>query len=134
MPESPYLLAKTNWKTVKEQKYKVVILPWGATEAHNYHLPYGMDTIQSDYIAAEAARIAWEKGLKTMVLPCVPYGVNTGQLDIPFTINLNPSTHHAILEDIGESLINQRMDKLVIVNGHGGNDFKQIIRVADVRF
>lgn len=128
MMSKPYLLTRTNWKTVKEQNYEVAILPWGATEAHNYHLPYGIDTIQSDYIASEAARIAWEKGIKTIVLPCVPYGVNTGQLDIPFTINLNPSTHHAILEDIAESLINQGMEKLLIVNGHGGNDFKQIIR------
>ncbi len=128
MSMKPYILAQTTWKTVKENDYQVAILPWGATEAHNYHLPYVIDNIQSEYIAAEAARIAWEKGAKAIVLPCVPFGVNTGQLDIPYTINLNPSTHHAILEDIAESLITQGMDKLVIINGHGGNDFRQIIR------
>lgn len=128
MSTKPYLLCQTNWKTVKENEYQVALLPWGATEAHNYHLPYGIDNIQSDYIAAEAARIAWEKGAKVIVLPCVPFGVNTGQLDIPYTINLNPSTHHSILEDIVESLSGQGMDKLVIVNGHGGNNFRQIIR------
>ena len=134
MSTRPYILSETNWKTVKENEYQVAILPWGATEAHNYHLPYGIDNIQSEYIAGESARIAWEKGSKTIVLPCVPFGVNTGQLDIPFTINLNPSTHHSILEDIAESLISQGMEKLVIVNGHGGNDFKQIIRELQPRF
>jgi creatinine amidohydrolase len=134
MAKKPYLLSQTTWKTVKETDYQIAILPWGATEAHNYHLPYGIDNIQSDYISAEAARIAWEKGSKSIVLPCVPFGVNTGQLDIPFTINLNPSTHHSILEDVTESLINQGMGKLVIVNGHGGNDFKQIIRELQPRF
>ncbi len=39
MPGRPYLLAETTWKSIKTQKYDVAILPWGATEAHNYHLP-----------------------------------------------------------------------------------------------
>ena len=130
----PYILSETNWKTIKDNDYQIAILPWGATEAHNYHLPYGIDNIQSEYISAEAARIAWEKGTRTIVLPCVPFGVNTGQLDIPFTINLNPSTHHSILEDIVESLSQQGMDKLAIVNGHGGNNFKQIIRELQPRY
>ncbi|UCG28660.1 MAG: creatininase family protein [Bacteroidales bacterium] len=134
MKTKPYLLSETNWKTVKENEYEIAILPWGATEAHNYHLPYGIDNIQSDFISAEAARICWEQGIKTIVLPCVPYGVNTGQLDIPYTINLNPSTHFCVLEDIIESLHYQGTEKLVIVNGHGGNDFKQIIRELQPRY
>ena len=44
-----YLLAEANWKTVKETSYKVAVLPWGATEAHNYHLPYATDNYQVDY-------------------------------------------------------------------------------------
>ena len=79
-------------------------MPWGATEAHNYHLPYETDNIQLDCIAAESARIAWEEGTKIGVLPCVPFGVNTGQLDIPFCINMNPTTQTAVLADVIESL------------------------------
>ena len=41
--EQPYMLEAANWKTVKEAEYKVAVLHWGATEAHNYHLPYGTD-------------------------------------------------------------------------------------------
>ena len=64
----PYVLAETTWHTVKNTDYEVAILPWGATEAHNYHLPYATDTIQCDYIAAEAARLAWERDAKVVVL------------------------------------------------------------------
>ena len=71
--------------------YELAILPWGATEAHNVHLPYGTDTIESGFIAAEAARLAWEAGAKVVVLPTVPFGVNTGQLDIPLCLSMNPS-------------------------------------------
>lgn len=124
----PYILAETDWKTVKETDYEVAILPWGATEAHNYHLPYATDNLQCDHIAAESARIAWENGAKVIVLPTVPFGVNTGQLDIKLDINMNPSTQLAVLEDVVDALEQQGIHKLVILNGHGGNDFRQMIR------
>ncbi len=124
----PYILAETNWKTVKNTDYQVAILPWGATEAHNYHLPYATDTIQADYVAAESARLAWAQGAKVIVLPTVPFGVNTGQFGVKLCINMNPSTQLAVLKDITDVLSRQKIQKLVIMNGHGGNNFKQMIR------
>ncbi len=134
MEPRPYVLAETNWKTTKDQEYEIAILPWGAIEAHNLHLPYGIDNIQSDYIAIGSAKIAWEKGVKAMVLPCVPFGVNTGQLDIKFCINMNPSTQHTVLIDVVDSLCIQGIKKLLILNGHGGNNFKQSIREIQVEY
>lgn len=133
MTARPWILAETTWAEVRGTAYSVAVLPWGATEAHNYHLPYATDNIQSDAVAAEAARRAWERGTKAIVLPCIPYGVNTGQLDIPLCINMNPSTQAAVLADICSALEGQGVRKLVIVNGHGGNDFKQIIRELQPR-
>lgn len=128
MSSRPYILAETTWKTVRETNYEVAVLPWGATEAHNFHLPYATDIVECDHIAAEAARLAWEAGAKAIVLPTVPFGVNTGQLDIKLTLNMNPSTQLAVLNDIADSLARQGIPKLLILNGHGGNDFRQIIR------
>ncbi len=133
-PPRPYILSETNYKTVKATQYHIALLPWGATEAHNYHLPYGTDIYESEYIAAESARLAWEAGARVAVLPTVPFGVNTGQLDIPFTINMNPSTQAALLRDVCHSLHTQGIDKLVILNSHGGNDFKQMIRELQTAF
>lgn len=128
MSGRPYVLAETTWSAVKEIPYEVAVLPWGAIEAHNYHLPYATDVIECEAIAIEAARLAWEQGAKVIVLPAIPYGVNTGQLDIRLDINLNPSTQLAILQDIAEGLEHQGIPKLVILNGHGGNDFRQMVR------
>jgi creatinine amidohydrolase len=128
MTGRPYILAEANWKTVRETSYEVAILPWGATEAHNLHLPYATDTIQSERLAAETARIAWDRGTRVVVLPAVPFGVNTGQIDIKLCLNMNPSTQAAVLGDIAASLETQGIHKLVIINGHGGNDFRQMIR------
>ena len=94
----PYLLAESHWPEVRDREYSLAILPWGATEAHNYHLPYGTDNFETDALVHEAARLAWEKGAKIVVLPTIPLGVNTGQSDIKLTQNLNPSTQQSILE------------------------------------
>jgi creatinine amidohydrolase len=128
MPGRPYVLEETTWKTVRATDYQVAVLPWGATEAHNYHLPYGTDNYESKYVATESARKAWEREARVVVLPTIPFGVNTGQLDIRLTINMNPSTQAIVLGDIARSLEAQGIRKLVIVNSHGGNDFRQMIR------
>jgi len=130
----PYILAETNWKAVNETKFELAVLPWGATEAHNYHLPYGTDNIESDYLAAESARLAWDKGAKVIVLPTMPFGVNTGQSDIYFDINLNPSTQFAILGDIIEVLNRQGIYKLMIFNSHGGNNWKSMVRELGLKY
>ncbi|HEV8214298.1 MAG TPA: creatininase family protein, partial [Gemmatimonadaceae bacterium] len=124
----PYVLAESTWKQVDPTPYSVAVLPWGATEAHNYHLPYATDNIQAEQVAIRAAANAWTRGARVVVLPTIPFGVNTTQLDIKLTINVNPSTQLALLNDIVWSLEGQGVHKLVIVNGHGGNDFRQMIR------
>ncbi len=129
-----YILAESNWKDLREEQIKIAILPWGATEAHNYHLPYATDNFEAESIAAEAARLAWEKGVKAMVLPTVPFGVNTGQDDIAFCMNLNPSTQLAILRDLITVLDRQGVHKLLVVNGHGGNEFKPLLRQLGLEF
>lgn len=129
----PWMIAESTWRTVGATSYDLAVLPWGATEAHNFHLPYATDNYQSDAVAAESARLAWDRGTRAAVLPCIPFGVNTGQLDIPFCINLNPSTQALILADVVHALEGQGITKLVILNGHGGNDFRQMIREVQPR-
>jgi creatinine amidohydrolase len=130
----PYILSETHWSEVSDQEFDLAILPWGATEAHNFHLPYGTDNYETDALVYEAARMAWEKGARVIVLPTIPLGVNTGQSDIYMTLNMNPSTQQSILEDVIESLDGHGVEKLLIVNGHGGNDFRQILREVGANY
>jgi creatinine amidohydrolase len=130
----PFILAETNWKVIKDAAIELAILPWGAMEAHNLHLPFSTDIIETDRIVREAARKAYERGAGIIVLPAIPYGVNTGQLDIRININMNPGTQFMILKDITDVLNRHKIHKLLIVNGHGGNDFKQMIRELGVSF
>ena len=128
MTARPFILAETTWKHVREEAYAVAVLPWGATEAHNLHLPYATDTIEASSVAAEAASRAWSAGARVVVLPAVPFGVNTGQRDIPLCLNMNPSTQAALLSDLVQSVEAAGIRRLVVLNGHGGNDFRPMIR------
>jgi creatinine amidohydrolase len=124
----PFVLAESDWKTIRGGSYDVAILPWGATEPHNFHLPYATDVYESTVVSERAGEFAWKRGAKVIVLPAIPFGANTGQLDLTLTINVNPSTQLAMLSDIASSLAGQGIRKLVIINGHGGNDFRWMIR------
>ncbi len=130
----PYILAETNWKQLKDATVDLAILPWGATEAHNYHLPYGTDNIEAEGLAAESARLAWERGARVMVLPTVPFGVNSGQTDIFLDMNLNGSTQLAILRDLIQVLDRQGVKKLLVFNSHGGNTFKPLLKELGLEF
>ncbi|WP_300027610.1 creatininase family protein [uncultured Maribacter sp.] len=130
----PYILAETNWNHLKDENIELAVLPWGATEAHNYHLPYGTDNYQAENMVEAAGKIAWEKDKKLIILPTIPYGVNTGQKDIYLDMNLNPSTQLAILKDLVTVLDRQGIRKLLLFNGHGGNNFKPIVRELGLMF
>lgn len=130
----PYILEETNWKHVKDTQFQLAILPWGATEAHNYHMPYGTDNYQVIHVVENSAKRAWEQGARVIVLPNIPYGINTGQMDIKLCMNMMPSTQFEVLKDIAQVLEIHAVPKLVIVNGHGGNHFKNMIRELSVLF
>ena len=130
----PYILKESNWKSLKTHRFDLAVLPWGATEAHNYHLPYGTDVYEADEIGAESGRKAWEMGANLTILPTIPFGVNTGQSDIYLDINMNPSTQFYILKDVLEVLNRQGIKKFLILNSHGGNDFKTMLRELGCQF
>lgn len=123
-------LAISCYGKVKNITYDLVLLPWGATEPHNQHLPYGTDCILSHAIALDAARQANEQHqVNCMVLPPVFMGAqNPGQRELMFCIHSRYETQKAILTDIVASLHHQGIRKMVIINGHGGNNFKNMIR------
>lgn len=123
-------LSISNYGTALCHSYDMAILPWGATEPHNRHLPYLTDAILSHDVAVDAARKALDDyGVRAMVLPSMPLGAqNPGQRELKFCIHYRHDTQRAVLTDIVASLYGQGLRRLLIVNGHGGNTFKSMIR------
>lgn len=129
-------LAVSCYGKVKPLKYDLAVLPWGATEPHNLHLPYLTDCILSHDVAVDAARLAFDQyGVRCMVLPYITAGSqNPGQRELNFCIHYRYETQKAILTDIVASLYAQGHRRLLIINGHGGNSFKNMIRDLSVDY
>src|SRR5262249_50390149 len=125
----PWRLAELNYGRIKgEAPFEVAVLPLGATEPHNLHLPYGTDTFQVEVIASRACAWAHERGARVVLLPALPYGTETNQMRFPMAMNLNPSTLARVIAGLVDSLEAHGVDRCVILNGHGGNDLKWVLR------
>lgn len=134
MPPRRYLLSEANHRQLLERPPCVAVLPWGATEAHNRHLPYGTDVLEATCLAERAAELADEQQARVIVLPTVPFGSDEQQLDQVCTISFSTLTAHAVLRDVVRSLVRQGIDRLVLLNAHGGNQFKPLIRDLQSEF
>ncbi|WP_165065126.1 creatininase family protein [Paludisphaera rhizosphaerae] len=126
---TPWKLAEITYGQVKAAPaFDVAVLPLGATEPHNLHLPYGTDTFQVEVIAEKACELATAQGARVLQLPVIPYGTETNQMEFPLAMNLNPSTLAQVVGDLVASLAKHGVHKLLLLNGHGGNDLKWVLR------
>ena len=119
----PYRLSELTLPQLREKSPSVVVLPFAATEPHGAHLPYGTDIFETAAIADRACELARAEGGRVVTLTTIPFGVQTSQQTYPLAMNLYPSTLNQIISDLTESLDNSGIEKAVILNGHGGNDF-----------
>jgi creatinine amidohydrolase len=119
----PWKLQQLTYPAVRSAGYEVALLPIGACEPHNHHLPHGTDAYESELVSDRVCEAAWQLGAKVVQLPTMPYGVQSNMLDVPLAINVYPSTMFALLKDITDSLEGHGIRKLVLFNSHGGNDF-----------
>lgn len=128
MAPRQYLLSEANYGQLLDHPPNVAVLPWGATEAHNYHLPHGTDTLQAESFARRGGELASQRDAKAVVLPAIPFGNDQQQLDQVATVSFTTATQLAILTDVARSLTAQGIDRLIILNAHGGNEFKPMVR------
>jgi len=128
----PYVLHEASYGQLLKNRPNCPVLVWGATEAHNYHLPHGTDVTEGTAVGEMAVERANAQGAKCILLPTVPFGNDNLQVDQVATVTMRSSTQQAVLFDVADSMVRQGYDRLVVLNFHGGNDFKQMIR--DIMF
>lgn len=124
----PWILAEASYGQVRQLEYQVAVLPMGATEPHNLHLPYGTDSIEATGLAERICSEAWNRGAKVVMLPTIPYGTETNMQEFPLAMNLSPTTLFAVLTDLVATVEKSGIRKMLIFNSHGGNDFKPFLR------
>ena len=123
-----WLLAQANYDQIRDLEPQVAVLGLGATEPHNLHLPYATDTLEGDAVGRAICAEAVARGAKLVLLPTLPFGTQTNMRQLPLAMNLNPSTLLRVVADLVESLVNSGIRKVVLLNMHGGNELKSIVR------
>jgi creatinine amidohydrolase len=123
-------LAEQTHAFIRQEPWQAAVLPFGATEPHNLHMPYGTDNFQVQELAERACQKAFDAGARVILLPTVPFGVNTNHLRVPGALacSVTPTTLLALVTDLVEALEMQGVKKLVLLNGHGGNELKPLTR------
>jgi creatinine amidohydrolase len=121
-------LTQTNQARLKQHMPNVAVLGSSAIEGHNYHLPEGQDFLHTEAIVKRVAQMAWEKTSSVICLPTIPYGVDCNLLEFPLTIHVKQTTLDLMLTEIVASLAHHGIRKIVLINGHGGNDFTPLVR------
>src|SRR5436309_7011889 len=105
-----FVLHESNLSQARDLKPNLAVLPWGATEAHNYHLPHGTDVIEAPRVGEESVQRANQLAARCVLLPCVPFGNNNSQLNQDATITMRTSTQQLVLRDVADSLVRQGID------------------------
>jgi creatinine amidohydrolase/Fe(II)-dependent formamide hydrolase-like protein len=120
--DGKYLLAEMTWPEA-EARFKetdVALLPVGAIEQHGPHLPLDVDAFDADLLAKRVA--AGCSKPRPLVLPPLHYGVSYHHEGFSGTLSVNPDTLVRLAYDIGMGAARCGITKLVIINGHGGNE------------
>ena len=64
----PWILAETNYAYTRQHDYEVAVLPLGATEPHNLHLPYATDLLEGTVIGEHVCEAAHQQGARVVLL------------------------------------------------------------------
>ena len=112
------------WEYLREEEFNeaiekskgVCVLPVGCMEKHGQHLPVGTDSI----LATEIVRRASERE-EVCVFPTLHFGEKTGAGEFKGTVILSEKLRQNLLGEICAEIYRNGFDKILIFNGHGGN-------------
>jgi len=115
-------LTDATWTDVDGADPTLSLLPVGATEQHGPHAPLGTDHLNAEAVARAGAQThETETGRPVAVAPTIPVGISEEHRQFPGTLWVSPDTFRSYVRETVESLLYHGIDRVVIVNGHGGN-------------
>ncbi|MCR6629107.1 MAG: creatininase family protein [Magnetospirillum sp.] len=111
-------LQLATWPQVEAylERSRAIILPIGSTEQHG---PTGL--IGTDALCAEAVALRVGEALEVMVAPTIAVGMAQHHMEFPGSMTLKPSTLMAVVRDCLASLVRHGFERVLMINGHGGN-------------
>ena len=115
------LLQSITWPEAADTVFnnRVVVVPLGSLEQHGYHLPLVTDTKLVEGVAQGVHDVMPDD---ILLLPTLWCGHSTHHLAFAGTVSLSQDVYQAVIIDICDSLIKSGATRILLLNGHGGND------------
>ena len=111
-------LSQATWTDVASLETDLAVVPVGSTEQHGPHAPLGTDTLA----AVTVAEAGCERYTGEVVrMPAIPVGIAEEHRHFPGTLWVSPGTFRAYVRETIASLAFHGFERVVVVNGHGGN-------------
>ncbi|WP_115863096.1 creatininase family protein [Halorussus litoreus] len=121
-------LSDATWTDADAAATDLAILPVGSTEQHGPHAPLGTDAITAEAVAEAGAEVYEREsdGSETddqavVVAPPIPVGVAAEHRQFTGTLWVSEDTFRDYVRETVASLAHHGWDRVVLVNGHGGN-------------
>jgi creatinine amidohydrolase len=111
-------LSDSTWTDADAAATDLALVPVGSTEQHGPHAPLGTDAVTAEAVA-EAGADAYAG--EVVVSPAVPVGVAAEHRQFTGTLWVSPDTFRRYVRETVASLAHHGWDRVVLVNGHGGN-------------
>ncbi|MCE5238459.1 creatininase family protein [bacterium] len=119
------LWGEHTWEDVRDAAAQgaIVVAPFGSVEQHGPMLPVDTDVRIAQNLAEGGARRALELfGLRTLVLPTMPFGLALHHMNFAGTISLQPETYVAVIADVLRCVVQHGFRRIGVITGHGGNE------------
>jgi creatinine amidohydrolase len=111
-------LFDATWTDAGAADTGLAVLPVGSIEQHGPHAPLGTDVLTAEAVAAAGLE---RYGDAAVLAPAIPVGVAEEHRQFSGTLWVTEDTFRAYVSETVESLASHGWDRVVVVNGHGGN-------------
>jgi creatinine amidohydrolase len=118
------LLERMTWPEVEEaigRGIDAVLLPIGTTEQHGAHMPLDTDCYIARSLCTRTAELGQSDGLSILVAPTLNVTLSWYHMQFPGSLRLSTTTFLQVFREVCDSLAHHGLERIVAVNGHGGN-------------
>src|SRR6476646_2462830 len=119
-----HFLERMTWpevEAVRAAGVDAVLLPIGSTEQHGRHMPLDTDCLIARELCRLAAEAGEEEGVRLLVAPTLNVTLSWYHMQFPGSLRLSTTTFLTVFREVCESLAEHGFERLIAVNGHGGN-------------